>query len=523
MGSDDAVGRAEQGIGTEDRFAGHHIHSRALNFAAAQCIVQRLFVNQRAPGRVENHDTVFHFGDGFPANDALRFGEQGTMEGNDVRVCQQCIQIDNFGNSGGIFPTAAAGGKDLHAQGVSNGSNSPADAAVADDTKGFPGQLCLGCAPEAEIRAFFPFAFMNQVAMIADSVAKFQKQRNGELGYGSSAVTGHIANRDIPLSGGCAVHIVVAGGADADQLDIGAGIQDTLGDDCFVGDDDLCITDAFDGLFRSDSLIIDDRFTQAGNRFPTQIAGIQSLSVQNYDFHMDSSGFKCLCLKKRDFFDRIWEMMWGFNMELLYVDADIVVCLKPARVLSTDEPGGVPDLVREALGDPNADVRTVHRLDRVVAGLMVLARNANAASELSRQIRDGEFEKEYMAVIHGCPEEQAGTLRDLLGRDKARKMTFVAAEPAKGVQEAVLDYRLLNSARDMSRVRIRLHTGRTHQIRVQFASRGMPLVGERKYNTLEDPCEIALWSYRLGFTHPKTGKRVEFTHEPPRIYPWNVV
>ena len=98
-------------------------------------------------------------------------------------------------------------------------------------------------------------------------------------------------------------------------------------------------------------------------------------------------------------------------MELLYVDEDILVCLKPARVLSTDEPGGVPDLAREALGDPKADVRTVHRLDRVVAGLMVLARNGKAASELSRQIRDGEFEKEYVAVVHGRPGTEQDTDR----------------------------------------------------------------------------------------------------------------
>ena len=210
-------------------------------------------------------------------------------------------------------------------------------------------------------------------------------------------------------------------------------------------------------------------------------------------------------------------------MELIYIDDDILVCLKPARVLSTDEPGGVPDLAREALGDPKADVRTVHRLDRVVAGLMVLARNAKAASELSRQIRDDEFEKEYLAVVHGSPEEDSGTLRDLLGRDKARKMTYVAQEPAKGVQEAVLDYQVVNAASNMSRVQIRLHTGRTHQIRVQFASRGMPLVGERKYSELNDPCEIALWSCRIGFTHPKTGKRMEFTHEPPEDFPWTEV
>ena len=210
-------------------------------------------------------------------------------------------------------------------------------------------------------------------------------------------------------------------------------------------------------------------------------------------------------------------------MELIYVDDDILVCLKPARVLSTDEPGGVPDLCREALGNPKADVRTVHRLDRVVAGLMVLARNGKSASELSRQIRDNEFQKEYQAVVHGGPAENEGTLVDLLGRDKARKMTFVAQEMAKGVQEAILDYRVLNRTADMTRVQIRLHTGRTHQIRVQFASRGWPLVGERKYSERNDPCEIALWSCRLAFTHPKTGDKMEFTHQPPMEFPWTEV
>ena len=210
-------------------------------------------------------------------------------------------------------------------------------------------------------------------------------------------------------------------------------------------------------------------------------------------------------------------------MEILYQDADILVCIKPARILSTDEPGGLPDLVREALGDPKADVRTVHRLDRVVSGVMVLARNAKAASELSRQIRDNEFSKEYLAVVHGVPEKKEGTLKDLLYRDKARRMTMVALEPGKGVQEAVLDYRVLSQTETMSRINIRLHTGRTHQIRVQFSSREMPLVGERKYCTLEDPCEIALWSHKIGFTHPGTGKKMFFAKEPPSDYPWTVV
>lgn len=209
-------------------------------------------------------------------------------------------------------------------------------------------------------------------------------------------------------------------------------------------------------------------------------------------------------------------------MELIYQDTDIVVCVKPARVLSTDEPGGMPELVRQALNDPAADVRTVHRLDRVVSGLMVLARNAQAASELSRQIREAEFKKEYLAVIHGIPENVSGRFCDLLLRDKARKMTMIASEEGKGVQPAALKYRVLQSEHGLSRVRIQLETGRTHQIRVQFASRELPLVGERKYSTLSDDCEIALWSYRLAFRHPRTGRQMEFILEPPEVYPWTV-
>ena len=209
-------------------------------------------------------------------------------------------------------------------------------------------------------------------------------------------------------------------------------------------------------------------------------------------------------------------------MEFLYVDESIVVCIKPARILSTDEPGGLPELVRQALGNPSADIRTVHRLDRVVSGVMVLARNADAASELSRQIREDQFQKEYLAVVHGVPKSPEGTLTDLLYRNKARRMTMVAREPGKGVQEAVLDYRVLEAGECFSKVAIRLHTGRTHQIRVQFASRGLPLVGERKYSEGEDPCEIALWSHRIGFVHPKTGEAMVFSQNPPPVYPWTL-
>ena len=210
-------------------------------------------------------------------------------------------------------------------------------------------------------------------------------------------------------------------------------------------------------------------------------------------------------------------------MEFVYADNYLLVCVKPAGVLSTDEPGGVPELARAALGAPNAEVRTVHRLDRVVSGLMVLARSANAASELSRQIREREFAKEYLAVVHGCPAQSGGRYIDLLLRNKPERKTYVVTEMAKGVQEAILDYQVLNSSGSLTRVAIKLQTGRTHQIRAQFSSRGLPLVGDRKYSLLEDGCNIALWSHRVAFTHPVTGERLDFTMEPPAVYPWNEV
>lgn len=210
-------------------------------------------------------------------------------------------------------------------------------------------------------------------------------------------------------------------------------------------------------------------------------------------------------------------------MDILYQDSSILVCIKPAGVLSTDEPGGVPELARQALGDPNACVRTVHRLDRVVGGLMVLARTPEAASKLSAQIRSHDFGKTYLAVVHGQPEALSGTYRDLLARDPNERKTYVVQKMAKGVQEAVLDYEVLAVRDGLSLVRIYLQTGRTHQIRCQFSARGLPLYGDRKYSTLPDGGTIALWSNCLHFAHPETGKVLFFEQEPPDLYPWTVL
>lgn len=204
--------------------------------------------------------------------------------------------------------------------------------------------------------------------------------------------------------------------------------------------------------------------------------------------------------------------------EILYVDDKLVVCLKQPGVLSTDEPGGMPDLLRSQLGTDN--IRTVHRLDRAVGGVMVFARTARCAADLSAQIAEHTFDKRYLAVIHGNMDAPNGELRDILIRDKARRMTLVAQELSKDAREAVLEYQVLAEAENMSLIRVKLLTGRTHQIRVQFSSRGLPLIGDRKYGCPEGECPIALWSESISFVHPKTGEKMNFRSPPPEIYPW---
>ena len=203
-------------------------------------------------------------------------------------------------------------------------------------------------------------------------------------------------------------------------------------------------------------------------------------------------------------------------MDIIYYDDNIIVAIKPAGVISTDEPGGMPSLLRQALGNENADIRTVHRLDQVVSGLMVFAQNPETASELSRQIRAGDFKKTYLAVVRGVPQERKGRMEDILLRSKEQRKTFVVNKPCRGSQEAVLDYRLLGSNGELSMVEINLVTGRTHQIRAQFTHRRLPLVGDRKYGG----CDIALWSYSIGFTNPATGRFMTFKVKPPRAFPW---
>lgn len=179
-------------------------------------------------------------------------------------------------------------------------------------------------------------------------------------------------------------------------------------------------------------------------------------------------------------------------MQILYHDKHIAVCIKPVGVDSQQQ---LPQLLRQALG---GDFYPVHRLDQNVAGLMVYARTSPVAAELSLQIQQGTFIKEYVALVHGTPPE-SGDWTDLLFKDSRKNKVFVVAKPRAGVRQARLTFTRL-AAGERSPVRIRLYTGRSHQIRVQFASRGFPLVGDHKYGSRARETAPMLFSCALTFT-----------------------
>ena len=166
---------------------------------------------------------------------------------------------------------------------------------------------------------------------------------------------------------------------------------------------------------------------------------------------------------------------------ILYLDNAILVCVNPAGILSQGAPEGGTDLPVLLSRQCGGQVYPIHRLDRGVGGVMVYARTKPAAGALSRAVQLGALKKEYLCIVSGGPEAAEGIYRDLLFHDSTRNKTFVVQRLRKGVKEASLSYRVLDTSGNRSLVRIQLHTGRTHQIRVQFASRGMPLLGDRKY------------------------------------------
>lgn len=201
---------------------------------------------------------------------------------------------------------------------------------------------------------------------------------------------------------------------------------------------------------------------------------------------------------------------------LLYEDKDLLVCLKAPGLLSQDGPeGDLPTLLRAQC---RCEIYPVHRLDREAGGVMVYAKNQRTAATLSAAIQRREWEKRYLCLTRGVPAQPEGTYTDLLFHDKTRNKTFVVQRKRSGVKEASLSYRVIDSNGLYALVLVTLHTGRTHQIRVQFASRKTPLWGDRKYGG--GPGELALWSYRLSFRRPADGKRLTFSRLP-QGEPWS--
>ena len=188
-------------------------------------------------------------------------------------------------------------------------------------------------------------------------------------------------------------------------------------------------------------------------------------------------------------------------MDIIYSDRDLAVCIKPVGLDSEIQ---VPAALKEQLG---GEIFTVHRLDKNVGGVMVYARTKAAAASLSRAIQEGSMIKEYVAIVHGTPPE-AADWSDLLWKDSKKNKVFVVNRQRAGVKAARLEFRTLRSG-ESSLVRIRLHTGRSHQIRVQFSSRGFPLLGDHKYGARDQLTEPRLFSCHIQFPWGKSIKEFE--------------
>lgn len=200
-------------------------------------------------------------------------------------------------------------------------------------------------------------------------------------------------------------------------------------------------------------------------------------------------------------------------MKLIFEDESVIVCVKPVGLLSQGE--GESCLITKLKEHTKGEIYPIHRLDRGVGGVMVYAKTKAAAAALSMQVSKRGIEKEYLALIHGRPEEKTAVLEDLLFKDSRKNKVFVVKRERKGVKKAVCRFEVLLSGKtpageEYTLVKVRLQTGRTHQIRVQFASRKMPLFGDVKYGARDVEREIALFSCAVGFTHPKTGQKLRF-------------
>lgn len=215
-------------------------------------------------------------------------------------------------------------------------------------------------------------------------------------------------------------------------------------------------------------------------------------------------------------------------MEILYEDSDLIVCVKEPGVLSEDGNGmNMPDQIRSYLGKKDTYIGVVHRLDREAGGVMLFAKTPEAGARLSALISERKLEKTYIILIENPPEEDRGDYTDLLFHDRRKNKTYVVSRQRRGVREALLSFEVIRrfsfEGKRCAMLKIRIQTGRTHQIRVQFASRKMPLLGDRKYGSAFRFPAVALWCDSLTFPHPFSDKVVSLNAPLPRVSPWNLL
>ena len=212
-------------------------------------------------------------------------------------------------------------------------------------------------------------------------------------------------------------------------------------------------------------------------------------------------------------------------LNIVFEDKEIAVFVKPQGVFSEGGAPNITELLHQYWGKEHY-VGLVHRLDVNTAGLMVAAKTPLSAKNLSKQITDGDFQKIYLAAVEGEVADE-GTWQDYLFKDGRQNKVFVVKNKRKGAKEAILSYRIVaracNEKGAYSLAEVHLQTGRTHQIRVQFASRGFPLVGDGKYGSKDNHAKCALFAYKLAFKHPQSGETLVFEQKPDReSYPWNI-
>lgn len=221
------------------------------------------------------------------------------------------------------------------------------------------------------------------------------------------------------------------------------------------------------------------------------------------------------------------------NLKVLYEDNHIIVVVKPVNIPSQGDKTGDEDMltiikkyIKEKYNKPgDVYLGLVHRLDRPTGGVMVFAKTSKAASRLSEQVREKQIQKKYLCIVDGKLEKEKDTWKDYLLKNERNNISRVVKENTKNAKEAILDYEVIkyNAEIDLSVVKVNLHTGRHHQIRVQFASRNHSLCGDQKYGTRGRGKQLALWAYSLIFIHPTKKERMEFENYPEMVGSWKIL